>query len=354
VPATLAPMDVLADVLSAARMGGVVTAHVRAEAPWGFRLQQTPFAAFHAVAQGTCWLRLPKAAPRQLLPGDVTLLPSGTGHIMASAPTGAVRPYEEVAASYAVPGEADVDIPGRGPTTRLICGAYPFDAEVASPLLSLLPPVVHVPADVSEARPGLQATLRMLSGELAQPGPGSQAIVDRLVDILFVHVLRAWLDTGEPDRGSWLMALRDPVVAGAISRIHADPAHPWTVADLAAAVGLSRASFARRFTELVGRPPLEYLTHWRLDLAARRLRDTNESVAHVAHAVGYTSEYAFSRAFLRHRGTSPGRYRAARRAAAAPSRPLGATARTGQVVQDAMASSRLQPGRKARTDTMLP
>src|SRR5581483_6485003 len=235
---------------------------------------------------------------------------------MASAPTGAVRPYEEVAASYAVPGEADVDIPGRGPTTRLICGAYPFDAEVASPLLSLLPPVVHVPADVSEARPGLQATLRMLSGELAQPGPGSQAIVDRLVDILFVHVLRAWLDTGEPDRGYWLMALRDPVVAGAISRIHADPAHPWAVADLAAAVGVSRAN--------------------------------------VAHAVGDTSEYAFSRAVLRHRGTSPGRYRAARRAGAAPSRPLGATARTGQVVQDAMASSRLQPGRKARTDTMLP
>jgi len=303
-------MDVLADVLSAARMGGVVTAHVRADAPWGFRLHRTPFAAFHAVAQGTCWLRLPKTAPHQLLPGDVTLLPSGTGHIMASSPTGAVMPYEEVAAKHAVPGGADVDIPGPGASTRLICGAYPFDAEVASPLMSLLPPVIHVPADVSESRPGLQATLRMLSAELAEQAPGSQAIVDRLVDILFVHVLRAWLDSGEPEQGSWLAALRDPLVAAAISRMHAEPAHPWTVAELASAVGLSRATFARRFAELVGRPPLEYLTGWRLDVAARRLRDTNESVAHVAHAVGYSSEYAFSRAFLRQRGSSPSHYRA--------------------------------------------
>jgi AraC-like DNA-binding protein len=306
-------MDILADVLSAARVGGVVTAHVRAEAPWGFRLQQTPFAAFHAVAQGTCWLRLPKTPPRQLLPGDVTLLPSGTGHIMASSPTGAVVPYEEVMAAHAPPGDTDIDIPGPGPVTRLICGAYPFDAEVTSPLMSLLPPVLHIPAEVSESRPGLQATLRMLSAELAESGPGSRAIIDRLVDVLFVHVLRAWLDSGEPEQGSWLTALRDPLVAAAISHMHADPAHPWTVAELASAVGLSRATFARRFSDLVGRPPLDYLTGWRLDLAARRLRDTDQSVAHVAHAVGYTSEYAFSRAFQRQRGTSPSRYRTATR-----------------------------------------
>lgn len=315
-------MDVLADVLSAARVGGVVTAHVRAGAPWGFRLQQTPFAAFHAVAQGSCWLRLPKAPPRQLLPGDVTLLPSGTGHVMASAPNGAVVPYEDVAAAYARRGTTDVDLPGPGPVTRLICGAYPFDAEVTSPLMSLLPPVVHVPAEVSETRPGLQTTLRMLSAELAEQGPGSQAVVDRLVDILFVHVLRAWVDSGEGEQGSWLTALRDPVVAGAISRMHAEPARPWTVAELASAVGLSRASFARRFTDLVGRPPLEYLTGWRLELAARRLRDTDARVAQVAHAVGYASEYAFSRAFLRQRGTSPSRYRAAMRSRSGASATL--------------------------------
>lgn len=306
-------MDVLADVLSAARVGGVVTAHVRAEAPWGFRLHQTAFAAFHVVAQGTCWLRLPKTPPRQLLPGDVTLLPSGTGHIMASSPTGPVVPYDEVAAACAIPGGRDIDIPGPGLATRLICGAYPLDAEITSPLMSLLPPLLHLPAEVSEFRPGLQATLRMLSAELAEPGPGSQTIIDRLVDVLFVHVLRAWLDSGEPEQGSWLTALRDPLVAGAISHMHASPARPWTVAELASAVGLSRATFARRFSDLVGRPPLDYLTGWRLDLAARRLRDTDESVAHVAHAVGYTSEFAFSRAFLRQRGTSPSRYRAASR-----------------------------------------
>lgn len=179
--------------------------------------------------------------------------------------------------------------------------------------MSLLPAVVHIPSEHSEARPALQATLRMLSTELAERGQGSQTIIDRLADILFVHILRAWLDSGEPDGASWLAALGDPTVAGAISRMHAEPARPWTVQDLAAEVGLSRATFARRFHELVGRPPLDYLTHWRIDVAARRLRDTDQSVTHVAHAVGYTSEYAFSRAFSRLRGLPPSRYRATAR-----------------------------------------
>lgn len=241
-------IDVLANVLSVAKVGGVVTSHVRAAAPWGFRLRQTPFAAFHAVAQGTCWLRLPGTEPIQLVPGDVTLLPTGAGHVVASSPSGTVVSYEDVVEAA---GGTDVDIDGPGPFTRLICGAYPFDTEVAEPLMSLLPPVVHVPAEHSESRPALQATLRMLGTELREPGHGSQAIVDRLVDVLFVHILRAWLDTGEASRGSWLAGLRDPLIADAIGRLHADPAraraHPLTRSRFPRGAGLdkSRASAAR-------------------------------------------------------------------------------------------------------------
>ena len=155
----------------------------------------------------------------------------------------------------------------------------------------------------------VQATLRVLRHELAARTSGSATVIDRLLDVLFVQVIRAWLGTEDCSGASWLQALRDPTIGRALSILHADPAAPWTIETLAREVSLSRATLTRRFSTLVGEPPLSYLTRWRMDLAAGQLRETDDAVRAIAHRVGYTSEFAFSRAFARVRGQPPGRYR---------------------------------------------
>src|SRR3954453_15295182 len=308
-------VDPLAEVLDVSHVRGAVLAHVCANDPWGIRLSSTPGAAFHAVTAGTCWLRLDGGAPLQLMPGDVVLLPTGTVHDMVSKPNGRARAYDRVAKEELMTPDGDLLIAGPGAVTRFICAAYDYDHEVAHPLLSLLPPILHIPAEAPGDAGPIQSTLRLLAGELGGRSPGSRSVVTWLTGVLFVHVLREWL-RGGTGTACWLRALRDPQIAEVISVMHARPAEPWTLASLAQSVNLSRATLARRVTELVGEPPLAYLTRWRMDLAARRLRETTEPVNVIAHDVGYTSEFAFSRAFTRMRGQPPRRYRRAHSAAA--------------------------------------
>ncbi|NUR27689.1 MAG: AraC family transcriptional regulator [Catenulispora sp.] len=202
---------------------------------------------------------------------------------------------------------------GTGPQARLICGGYHLDAHASHPMLTL-PPLLLLRSGSAPWPRGLSQTLAMLAAELADPTPGTQTIADRLVDVLFVHILRWWADQDPPESGqAWLAALHDPQIAAAVTAMHREPHLPWTVDALADHVGVSRATLSRRFTSLVGEPPLAYLTRWRLEIAARRLRETTEPVAAIAAAVGYTSEFAFSRAFKRHRRQPPSRYRAERR-----------------------------------------
>ena len=297
-------VDPLAEVLDVSRVRGAVLAHVRAGDPWGMRLSSAPAAAFHAITAGTCWLRLDGSAPLHLMPGDVVLLPTGSPHDMVSRPGGRTRAYDRVTKEELMTPDGDLLIAGPGAVTRFICAAYEYDQEVAHPLLSLLPPVVHIPADPPGDGAPIQSTLRLLGGELGGRSPGSRSVVSRLTDVLFVQVLREWLKR-EHGGACWLRALRDPQIANVIALMHARPAEPWTLATL-----------ARRFTELVGEPPLAYLTRWRMDLAAGRLRETTEPVNVIAHGVGYTSEFAFSRAFTRARGEAPVRYRRALHTAA--------------------------------------
>src|SRR3954453_13922015 len=308
-------VDPLAEVLDVSRVRGAVLAHVRANDPWGIRLSSTPGAAFHAITAGTCWLRLDESAPLQLMPGDVVLLPTGTGHDMVSSPDGRARPYDRVAKEELMTPDGDLVIDGPGAVTRFICAAYDYDHEVAHPLLSLLPAVVHIPAAAPGDGGPIQSTLRLLGGDLGGRSPGSRSVVTRLTDVLFVQVLREWLK-GESDGAGWLRALPAPQFSEGSALLHPRRAEPWTLASLAQSVNLSRTTLARRFTELVGQPPLTYLTRWRMDLAARPLPETPEPVNVIAHGVGYTSEFAFSRAFTRMRGEAPGRYRRALRTAA--------------------------------------
>ncbi|XVS64943.1 AraC family transcriptional regulator [Actinosynnema sp. CA-299493] len=291
-------MDVLSDVIAVMRTGRPVVARVAWEEPWGQRFAPVPGASgFQVVLEGTCWLLRDHAEPVELRAGDVVFLPDGRGHALASGPT--TPPAGEACDPNDPDFAADHPVPAH-PTTVTLCGAYEL-ADV-HPLLRDLPDTVLV----SGPEPHAAATL--LAGELDHPRLGSDALVPALLDALLLYLLRTWF-SGSAEVTGWAAALNDPVTATALHHIHRDPAHPWTVAALAATAGLSRAPFAKRFTALVGRPPLTYLTWWRMTTAARLLRDTDAPLSRIAGQVGYTSEFAFAAAFKRAHGTAPGRYR---------------------------------------------
>lgn len=315
-------MDALAAVLEVAGVHGTVAATVNAAEPWGLALDAVPGAAFHAVTEGTAWLRVHGPDPGddpgiRLMPGDIVLLPAGAAHTLASAPGARTQPFDHLAAEQALAAGGELTVGTGMIQTRILCASYHQDPAVTLPLLSLLPDVFHIPA--GRATPGLDATLRQLAHELAQPRLGAAAVLNRLVDILLIQVLRIWLTTSASSThpASWLSALTDPITGPALATLHAQPGRRWTVGSLAASIGVSSATLARRFTARVGEPPAAYLTRWRMDLAAQRLRDTEDTVGAIARSLGYTSEYAFNRAFTRHRRTPPGRYRSQARLAQA-------------------------------------
>jgi AraC-like DNA-binding protein len=310
VPGYCDVVDALAAVLASAGVRGTIAATVNAADPWGLGLDDIPGAAFHAVIAGTAWLCLPGRPDTRLLPGDVVMLPTGAAHVLASAPDASTVPFDRVAAQHALAAGEELHVGCGDPRTRILCASYRQDPAITLPLLTLLPDLLHIPA----ARTGssLDTTLRLLAQETSQPAPGSAAVLDRIVDILFVQVLRTWLAISGPagQDPSWLSALAEPVAGAALAALHAQPGHDWTVASLAAVTGVSRATLARHFLAAVGVTPAAHLTRWRMDLAAQRLRDSDDTVGAIARTLGYTSEFAFIRAFTRIRGTSPGRYRA--------------------------------------------
>jgi AraC-like DNA-binding protein len=298
-------MDVLADILAAMRVGQPVAALTEVHAPWGLRFDHVLGAAFHVVLQGTCWLTpLEEArfAPVELGPGDVVLLGSGAAHAIVSAegvPLTAFTPARDA------PGApfGRFALPGPGARSTIVCGAYKLMRSRPHPLLRDLPEVVHLSA-LPGRHPGLRAMV-----ELRDAPPGAAAVAPSLVDALLVYLLRAWLHESA-DATSWSAALTDPTTARVLAALHAEPGRTWTVEQLAAVAGLSRAAFARRFATVVGEPPLAYLTRRRMTTAAQLLRSTDKTLAQVASAVGYGSPFAFAKAFRREYATTPGEYRA--------------------------------------------
>lgn len=288
-------------------------ARIDAGGDWGWWAAEAPTAAFHAVTSGTAWMAVEGRAPLQLMPGDVVLLPGGGEHVLASDPEAAARTGPDVFDEYETTGPGVVAI-GSGPVrTRILCAHYEHDPAISLRVLDLLPEVVHIRAE--RGGDPLEDTVRLIGRELADPQMASAVVLNSMVDVLLVQLLRAWV-AARPDAAgpSWLGVLRDPIVGPAVSKLHEDPARDWTTAVLAAEVSVSRATLSRRFSAVVGTTPGAYLTRWRIDLAARRLRDTDEPIDSIARSVGYSSVYAFNRAFRRVSSQPPGRYRLTARA----------------------------------------
>jgi AraC-like DNA-binding protein len=303
-------MDVLSDAVAAMRTGRPHSGLRDKYAPWGLRFEAASGAGFHVVLRGSAWLVPSGGEPVAMGPGDVVFLAHGRGHTIASSPD---APLEDVTLD-AEGRWPELPTPPRGavPDTVMLCGAYLLDRSRAHPLLTELPEVVHLPARVG-AYGSLRAAVELLGRELDHPQPGSDTIVTNLLDTLLLYILRAWWQRdGQEDGGhptGWAAALADPGIAAALRAIHAAPAHPWTVGELGLRAGLSRAAFARRFTALVGQPPLTYLTWWRMTTAGRLLREDDTPLRLVAQRAGYTSEFAFAKAFKREFGVAPGKYR---------------------------------------------
>jgi AraC-like DNA-binding protein len=287
-PHAWADVDVLSDVIASLRSGRPFANREDRAGTW-----RTPFAAFagagfHIMLSGSCRLLTPDGLPLTLNTGDVVLTPHGTQHTLEDL------------------GRTDADFDG---PISLLCGAYRLDRTQSHPLLSALPDVLHLRSQFGR-HPALRSAVFLLGNELENPQQGSSAALSTLLDLLLVYILRAWLKD-EADRGApgWSAALADPAVSAALSAMHESPARAWTVEELGKQANLSRAAFARRFTALVGEPPLTYLTWWRLSVAARLLKESGTSLESVAQHVGYGSRYAFANAFKREHGISPGRYR---------------------------------------------
>ena len=278
-----------------------------AHGDWGLRFGGGAALAVHVVVEGEVhlWTTRPEQAVR-LLPGDVALVREPAAQHLAHAPGARCRPAGEVMAPGAgVSNRMSLGEPADGPPTTFFCGAYRFEGDLCQSLLAALPDLLPMrPAAGST----LRATLDLLAGEMLRDEPGQQTLLDRLLDVVLVQILREYLSSRD-DAPGWFRASADERIGTALRALHADPAHTWTVAELADVAALSRSAFARQFTELVGLAPLAYLNDWRMALARERLRDSEARLAAIASALGYASEFSFAAAFKRHHGLAPGRWR---------------------------------------------
>jgi len=271
------------------------------------------------VETGSCFMMQGGEAPFRLEAGDLVMFSPGAHTSLADQPSTPTVPYAQVRAAcepqqdrYAADYEAypTLQYGGGGRLTAIRGWGLRFKGHEQHPLLTLLPTTIHISYERRSALPWLETTLRFLLHETHQKGDGSDMVSVRLVDLLFVQVLRAWYQEQPEGETGWLGALQDPSIGHALRLIHQYPSDPWTVQSLARAVGMSRSSFCSRFQSLVGSPPLKYLTQVRMNLAASTLTGgTHVSLTDVARQVGYDSDSSFGRVFKRHFGTSPGAFR---------------------------------------------
>ncbi|BCP54235.1 cupin [Kaistia sp. 32K] len=321
--------DVLSDVLSAVHLTGAVFFDVSARSPWVAEAPPMQKIArdvapgsqhtieYHVVTRGSCWISIVDRGdfePVELCEGDIAVMPHGDPHALSSGPGMRAEPEWSV---FNRPRDDNL-LPFRlnsgsdGPAdTRLVCGFFSCDARPFNPLLASLPRFMRLGRATNTPEGLLDQFIRLATAEAGNKRAGSQSILNRLSELMFVEVIRQHMDQLATDNTGWLAGLRDPLVGRALARLHAEPARGWTLEDLAAEAGASRSALAERFTQLVGYPPIQYLTQWRMQIAARRLAERGTKVAAVAREVGYDSEAAFSRAFKKFVGQSPSEWRSA-------------------------------------------
>ncbi|QEV22599.1 AraC family transcriptional regulator [Streptomyces alboniger] len=308
-------MDVLAGLLEGPRARGAFMIRALFDPPWSVRIADEAPLSVMVMVRGTAWV-VPEdgTPPQRIRPGDLAIARGPDHYTCAGDP--ATKALAEIQ-----PGERCVPLgdapPGKygslglrawgeshDSSVEMLIGTYQMRGEITGRLLDALPPLLVLPTEVWDC-----PLTPLLADEISKDEPGQDVVLDRLLDLLLIAALRAWFSRPEAAAPAWYRAMGDSVVGRALRLLQDDPAHPWTIADLAAKAGVSRAALARRFTELVGEPPMTYLTNWRLALAADLLRDSELTIASIARKVGYGSAFALSGAFKRVYGISPQEHR---------------------------------------------
>jgi len=340
-------MDAVSDVLRVVRLGGAVYLNGEFTAPWcvvthtdatlcaSFLPQSERVVSYHLLTEGSCWARLPDdpGSAIRLHAGELLVVPQGESHILGSALDLSPVPSAPLLASQleATPGEVlKLSYGAGGVTTRMVCGFLACDETLGNPLLSSLPRIFKVDMRDDPRSAWLESSLQFAASEAAEWRAGSSIILARLSELLFVEAVRRCIDALPPERKGWLAGVRDRFVGRALSLLHAQPAHCWTVDELAKKVGLSRSALAQRCSDLLGQPPMQYLARWRLQVAAQELLTGSKTLAAGAAQVGYDSEAAFSRAFKREFGTPPAGWRKSRGKVEAGGAPAGAVQSAGE------------------------
>lgn len=313
-------MDVVSDALRVIRLKGAFFLNAEFREPWCVTApaadelsrmlppEHEHIAICHLVIEGRCWVQLPGQAPIPVEAGDAVALPHGDAHVLGSGRRHARADLRD-AVALKLPELQRVRYGGDGDPTIAICGWFAYERHVTSPVMSALPRLVRTNIRGRSSGPWLERSIQYAVGEATSGGPGAQLVAEKLAEVLFVEALRGYIDELAETETGWLAGLRDPVVGRSIALLHERPADAWTVASLARAVSVSRTVLAERFVGHVGIPPMQYLTQWRVALAAHLLRGGRLSLTQIAEQIGYESEAAFSRAFKRAYGRSPGTWR---------------------------------------------
>lgn len=316
--------DPLSDVLKTVRLTGATFFDVVAKAPWVAE-QPSPktilpkllpgaghLISYHVVTEGRCFGSIIGGEPVAIDAGEVIVFTRGDAHVMASDP--ALRAEQPNPASLYDAGAAHqpffANIGEEGPVSaKLVCGFLACDAWPFNPLFDNLPPIIKVAAGPGSESRWLSQFIHVATHETADRRAGGESVLARLSELMFIEVIRRYLESLPDTQTGWLAGLRDPFVAKALSLLHAKPAHNWTIDELARDVGLSRSVLAERFNDMVGIPPIQYLAKWRMQIAAGLLSSGNNNIAQIAEETGYSSEAAFSRAFKRMVGVAPSAHR---------------------------------------------
>ena len=315
-------MDAFSQILSGVKLNGAVFFTAEFSAPWGFSTPASNRMAakiapgaehlvlYHLVIEGGAVIELTDGQRTELRPGDVVIFPHGDPHHMSSG-NGATRPFPNYGINAKIQSRdlSPLHAGGGGEISRFVCGYMTCDPCLSRPILSGLPPVFKVNIRTDRSGQWLENSILHLVEEAASGRVGSEAMLAKLSEALFVDTLRRYVADLPEQQTGWLTGARDPIVGKSLGLLHSRVAHPWTIKDLAEEVGISRSALVERFTRYLSEPPMTYLTRWRLQLAARSLERTSRGVAEIAAEVGYESEAAFNRAFKREFGQPPGRYR---------------------------------------------
>jgi AraC-like DNA-binding protein len=328
-------MDTLTGLLDAPRARGAFLLRSILNPPWCLRIEDQAPLSLATMVAGEAWVVPDKGDPVSLRPGDVAIMRGPDPYTVASRPDTPIQIIIHPGQRCTTPEGEDlketmdlgVRTWGDSPdgSTIMLTGTYRMHGEISQRLLGALPALLVHPTGQDDS-----PLIPLLATEIVKTEPGQELVLDRILDLLLLTVLRAWLAGAGAGAPAWYRAQHDPVVGPALRMLHDDPAHPWTVARLAARIGVSRAALARRFTALVGEPPMMYLTSWRLALAADLLREPEATVGAVARQVGYGSSFALSTAFKRVRGMSPQDHRRVALGELAPT-PVRASAQGGEL-----------------------